>query len=577
MTGTAQYRQATLGGHSTDAALCRLAELATEFGAERIASTSRSVAERVSEGRFYVACIGQFKRGKSTLLNALIGHSVLPTGVIPVTAVPTIMRYGKCLGARIRFKSASWTDIPVTTVEEYVSEGKNPQNAKGVAGVEIFVPSPLLETGMCLVDTPGLGSVFAENTAATNAFIPHIDAAIVVIGADPPLSWDELQFVDAVGKEVRELIFVLNKADRASEDERRATIEFARSILERRLKRQVKRVFEVSALERSESRGPNRDWDNMLQMLEDLMQHSGLSLVRDAGNRAIRHAADQLLAVIREERDALRRPVEESEQRIARLHQTVAEGEGALRDLGALLAAEQHRLSKIFDQRRGGFLKQTRVLAQEELGKRLHSMVHRRNGPAYRRDLNHLAQKIAHARLKPWLEGETKYAGDLFCKTCQRFIEWGNNLLQRLAEAGIPGLEPIPEELNRKQGLRAKSHFYFSVMENVAAPASPFLLVFDIVRGGLGLRGGIVHDARDFVDHLLEVNSSRVQHDVDERIRESRRELEAEIRELLCEASAIAVRALARAQASQAAGGLSVQTALGRLDAVELEIHKYIS
>jgi GTP-binding protein EngB required for normal cell division/uncharacterized coiled-coil protein SlyX len=333
-----------------------------------------------------VACVGQFKRGKSTLLNALIGHSVLPTAVAPVTAVPTIMRNGESLSARVRFQTATWTNIPVSAVEEYVSEGKNPENAKGVASVEIFVPSPLLETGMCLVDTPGLGSVFAGNTAATHAFVPHIDAAIVVIGADPPLSGDELQLVDTVAKEVHELIFVLNKADRASEGERTVAIEFARNVLGKRLKREVDRVFEVSALERSESRGPNRDWDNMVKALEGLVLHSGRSLVRQARGRGIRRAADQLLAVIKEERDALQRPVEESEQRIAKLHKTLAEGEGALQDLGALLAAEQQRLSQVFVGRREVFLKRTQVLAQKDLAERLRTIAHRRNGPAYRRD-----------------------------------------------------------------------------------------------------------------------------------------------------------------------------------------------
>jgi hypothetical protein len=305
--------------------------------------------------------------------------------------------------------------------------------------------------------------------------------------------------------------------------------------------------------------------------------HSGLSLVREARERAIRHAAHQLLAVIREERDALRRPVEESEKRIARLRENIAEGEGALRDLGVLLAAEQHRLSEVFLERREAFLERAQAPAQKELEERLRSMVRRRNGPAYRRDLNHLAQKIARAQLTPWLEGETKYAEELFCKTSRRFVESGNNLLRRLAEGGIPGLEPLPEELTREQSLRARSQFYFNVMENVAAPASPFLLISDLVLGGLGLRGGIVRDARDFLDHLLEVNTSRVQYDVDERVRESRRKLEAEIRKLLQQASAIADRALARARAAQAAGVPGVQAALARLDSAELEIQRSIS
>src|ERR1700691_6135581 len=235
MTGTFQYPQDVLRDRSGEAALHRLAGLATEFGAQQIASTACSIAERISQGRFYVACLGQFKRGKSTLLNALIGHSVLPTAVVPVTAIPTIIRHGEHLAVRVRFQTARWTDVPVEAIEDFVSEEKNPENSKGVAGLEVFVPSPLLMTGMCLVDTPGLGSVFAGNAAATHAFIPHIDAAIFVIGADPPLSGDELQLVETISQDVHDLVFVLNKADRANAAERSAALGFASRVLETRL------------------------------------------------------------------------------------------------------------------------------------------------------------------------------------------------------------------------------------------------------------------------------------------------------------------------------------------------------
>jgi GTPase SAR1 family protein len=572
MTQAFENRQSVLQELSGEVALNRLAELATEFGADHIASTARSIAERTPEGRFYLACIGQFKRGKSTLLNALIGHSVLPAAVVPVTAVPTIIRHGDRLAARVCFQSAKWTEIPVSDIEEFVSEGKNPENAKGVAGVEVFVSSPLLETGMCLVDTPGIGSVFAGNTAATQAFIPHIDAAIVVIGADPPLSGDELSLVEAVSQEVHDLVLVLNKADRANAAERSAALEFARRVLETHLKRTFPAIFEVSALDRLEQKGPERDWGQLVHALEDLVLRSGRSLVRKASDRGIRRAANQLLAVIGEERDALLRPVEESEQRIAKLREAIAEGEGAMRDLGALLAGEQQRLSQVFVGRREVFLKQTQVHAQKKLAQHLRSIAQRRNGPAYRRDLNHLAQKIVRAQLTPWLESEAKYAEEVFCKTAQRFIEYGNVFLQRLADTGIPGLEPLPEELGREQSLRVQSHFYFHVMENVATPASPLLFVSDLVLAGLGLRRGIVRDAQEFLDQLLEVNSSRVQNDVDERVRESRKKLEAQIKGLLHEASAIADRALTRARTAQAAGLPAVEAALKRLECTEREL-----
>ena len=173
-----------------------------------------------------MACVGQFKRGKSTLLNALIGKPILPSGVVPVTAVPTILRFGESLGARVRLRNGEWTDIAIAAIEEYVSEVRNPENSKGVAGLEVFVPSPLLAEGMCFVDTPGLGSVFAGNTAATHAFLPHIDAAIVVIGADPPIARDELALVESVAKEIPDILFVLNKADRVTKPERDAAVFF---------------------------------------------------------------------------------------------------------------------------------------------------------------------------------------------------------------------------------------------------------------------------------------------------------------------------------------------------------------
>src|SRR6266702_5149867 len=127
--------------------LVRIAELAREFGSERVAEEATSLAERLTEGRFYVACIGQFKRGKSTLLSALVGDRILPTGVVPVTAVSTVLRHGQSRSARVRLHGGAWTEIAPEDLTQYVSEEHNPENAKGIAGVEVFVPSALLADG----------------------------------------------------------------------------------------------------------------------------------------------------------------------------------------------------------------------------------------------------------------------------------------------------------------------------------------------------------------------------------------------------------------------------------------------
>ena len=71
------------------------------LGEGSIGADVRQLVARINEGRFFVACVGQFKRGKSTLLDALVGEPILPTGVVPVTTVPTVLRYGNQRTARV--------------------------------------------------------------------------------------------------------------------------------------------------------------------------------------------------------------------------------------------------------------------------------------------------------------------------------------------------------------------------------------------------------------------------------------------------------------------------------------------
>jgi Dynamin family len=111
--------------------LLRLADLAQQLGTEPLAEDARELAARVFEGRFYVACVGQFKRGKSTLLNALIGHEVVRSGFVPVTAVPTVIRFGDALRALVRMQDGPWRDIAMTELKEYISEELNPEDQKG--------------------------------------------------------------------------------------------------------------------------------------------------------------------------------------------------------------------------------------------------------------------------------------------------------------------------------------------------------------------------------------------------------------------------------------------------------------
>jgi hypothetical protein len=96
-----------------------LVEASRQLGVERLATEASELRERLREGRFFVACVGQFKRGKSTLLNALVGAEVLPIGVVPVTAIVTVLRYGDNARARVRSSAGEWKAIELREVREY--------------------------------------------------------------------------------------------------------------------------------------------------------------------------------------------------------------------------------------------------------------------------------------------------------------------------------------------------------------------------------------------------------------------------------------------------------------------------
>ena len=551
--------------------LLRLQALAEELGAISVAEEARELSARVSEGRFYVACTGQFKRGKSTLINALIGAPVLPVGFIPVTAVPTVIRFGEQMRARVRARDASWREIAIPELGEYVTEEHNPENSKAVVGVEVFVPSQLLASGMCLVDTPGLGSVFTGNTAATEAFIPHVDAALVVMGADPPLAGEELALVETMARHVQDLILVINKADRTTDEERAAAVGFTRKVVEKRLQRPAGPVFEVSATERLENRGPDRDWGRLVEALSRLVEGSSRSLIRAACERGIERLGEQLLVIVSEERETLERPIEESQRRIAAMKESLAGAERSMQELGYLFMAEQHHLSDTLARRHQAFLASVSPLANKELDEALHAMS-RGIGPSYRRTVMREAQAVARKHVLPWLQTEQTDAEKEYREVARRFVEVGNDFLKKLADAGVREIARMPHALDPEAGFRIRSRFTFHDLIEIAQPASPFRWVADLILGLVGAYGALENGARQFLTHLLETNCTRVQSDILNRVQESRSRLEVEIRKLLLEIRRIADQALAHARAAQAEGAPAIQAARARLEHLEHEI-----
>ncbi len=197
------------------AILDQLSRLAPQAGRAALDELSSRLAER----RFRVLVVGEAKRGKSTLVNALLGRALLPAGVTPVTALPTQIRYGSPHRLEVAYQDGRTTEAPFDELATLVTEEGNPHNRRGVAAVTAYLEEPLLAGGVELVDTPGVGSVFAHNTAAATAVLDTMDAAVLVLTADPPLSASERDLLTAVRARSVALFVVLNKVDRLTPPE----------------------------------------------------------------------------------------------------------------------------------------------------------------------------------------------------------------------------------------------------------------------------------------------------------------------------------------------------------------------
>jgi small GTP-binding protein len=189
-----------------------LAELSGLAGEDDYAALD-ALRGRLAERRLRVLVAGEAKRGKSTLINALLGRALLPTGVTPLTALATTVRYGREEGAAAMFRDGRAERFPLSALDDLVTERGNPGNRRNLASVDVTADAPLLAHGVELVDTPGTGSVYAHNTAEAEAALETMDVAVFVLTADPPVSASERELMARVSELSVTMFVVLNKAD----------------------------------------------------------------------------------------------------------------------------------------------------------------------------------------------------------------------------------------------------------------------------------------------------------------------------------------------------------------------------
>jgi Dynamin family len=215
------------GESALASALNSLAALGTERDREQLLA----LLDRLEAARLRVLVVGEAKRGKSTLINALLARDVLPSGVTPLTAVATTLRYGDDPRIAVAFLDGHEEKHPLSGLADFVTEVWNPRNRRMVAGVTVYLDAPVLAGGVELVDTPGTGSVFQWGTEAAHDALRTMDAAVFVLTADPPVSASERDLLGQVADLSVTMFAVLNKADHLDGAGLAEASQFTRQVL----------------------------------------------------------------------------------------------------------------------------------------------------------------------------------------------------------------------------------------------------------------------------------------------------------------------------------------------------------
>ncbi|HTZ68044.1 MAG TPA: dynamin family protein, partial [Roseiarcus sp.] len=321
-------------------------------------SKLNDVRDRIEEGRLRVAVLGQFKRGKSTLLNALVGQPLLPTGITPITAMPTYVSAGERVNLRIEFEgpkepleSHNASEFPAL-LTRFVSESGNPGNRESVRRVEIVVDAHAFTDSVVLVDTPGVGSTFAHNTRAAEAVLSDCDVGIFVVSVDPPITQVELAYLDNIRRIVPKIFFVLNKVDLLDRDERSIAETFLARVLRDRLGPEAPdRIFSVSAKQALLAKQSGDASALTASGVSELERRLSRDLASE--KRAIVFAAShsRALSLVAEllyhgelSHKALVAPEQVLKHKIAEFEQSAAQFEQERRELSDLLSLDRRRL-----------------------------------------------------------------------------------------------------------------------------------------------------------------------------------------------------------------------------------------
>ncbi len=194
---------------------------------KQIINRVADLEEDLNNDFFTIVVLGEFKRGKSTFVNALLGEKVLPADVVPTTATINALMWSEEKKTQV-LKTSGEVETGESSLDflnKYTA--REDFDVSNIKYLKVGLPSNILENNTVIVDTPGVSDINEHRVQVTYDFIPRADAVIFLLDATSPLKRTEKEFIDEhiIKLGIDRVLFIANKFDYIDEEDEEETLE----------------------------------------------------------------------------------------------------------------------------------------------------------------------------------------------------------------------------------------------------------------------------------------------------------------------------------------------------------------
>lgn len=446
-----------------------LSGLADKKNQKNIKSSLYEVQEKLLNDVFYLVILGEFKRGKSTFINSLLGKNILPTAIIPLTSIVTKVCYGEEVLARVFFQNQTRKEIGLEEIAHYITEKGNPANEKKVEYLEIYYPSIFLENGLVLIDTPGIGSIFEHNTAVTYDFIPKIDAAIFLLTVDHPLSQAEYNLLKDTKEHVPKIFFILNKIDLVPPDDKDESLKFTRKILEEHLAEEIE-IYPVSAKQALEAKEKSDEKLLAASMIPRFEQELNSFLSKDRKDVAISSAAlkvkNNALSLrfhLQLEQKALQMPFAKLEKKVGIFNKLIGKTRQKAGDQHYIIKGEMNRMLEEFQKELNEYKEKEIYRLGRESVKNWYSQNSHLSSGKLMKEWSKYLYVVLQEIFKEKRSKLEEQLAERVAKNIARFTAQANQLIREFEEETASIFQITIETINNMETLPPKEGFRFII------------------------------------------------------------------------------------------------------------------